>query len=330
MVNGRFLAAAGAASVVALLLTLGHMASKGRYSNLSLLLFPPVLALLLLSIQEQGVVGVIWSYPAVVCFYFILRERWAWVVNAILALAVVPMAVSELEPAIAMQAIVALYVVSVFSIMAVRVIGAQQSRLETMATTDPLTGLLNRTLIVPSLEQAFARNQQTDEPATLLTLDIDHFKNINDTFGHQVGDGVLVGVAQVLVRRLRSTDQIFRMGGEEFAIVLPDTHAEPAHHVAQLLRSTIAGENLIDSYQVTISVGVAKLCPKDTPETWLARADRCLYDAKERGRNRVVTDTPLQPKPGQDWPVPGSARLGAADRTASTMPMPLASRLPLA
>lgn len=295
MYHGRILVGGGVAVVVGLLVILARMSAKGRYSNLALLLFPPVLAFLLLSIKEQGVIGVMWSYPGIVCFYFIFRERWAWVANALLIVTVVPLTASELETAIALRAVVTLYVVSVFSIMAVRVIGVQQARLETMATTDSLTGLLNRSLLVPSLEQAFARHRRSDEPATLLSIDIDHFKNINDTFGHQAGDLVLAGVAEVLRRRLRTTDQLFRIGGEEFAVVLPDTHAEPAHHVAQLLRSTVAGENLIDSHPVTISVGVAKLSLEDTAESWLARADRCLYEAKHDGRNRVVTDTPLRP-----------------------------------
>lgn len=103
-------------------------------------------------------------------------------------------------------------------------------------------------------------------------------------------------MATLIHQRLRATDQIFRIGGEEFAIILPDTAAEPGLHMAQLLRSAVAGHNLIESHPVTISVGVTKLEPSDTTASWFARADRCLYEAKHEGRNRVVTDTPLQPR----------------------------------
>ena len=293
MFQGHIVVGLGVTGIVFVLAVLARVAYKGHFSNLSLVLFPPVLMFLLLSVKEQGITGVMWSYPGIVCFYFIFRERWAWVANAIVIMTVVPVAVAELEPAVAQRATVTLNLVSMFSIMAVRVIGVQQQRLEAMAVTDSLTGLLNRRLLRPSLEQAVARQQRSAEPATLLMIDIDHFKNINDTFGHVAGDQVLAGMAELLKGRLRASDQIFRIGGEEFAIILPDAASRPGHHVAQGLRSAVAGENLIDSHPVTISVGVAKLTKADTPESWLTRADVCLYEAKSDGRNRVVTDTPL-------------------------------------
>ena len=292
MLRGRWILGLGTIVIVVVLAGLGRVAHKGHFSNLSLVLFPPVLAFLLLSIQEQGVIGVMWCYPGIVCFYFIFRERWAWVANAILIMTVVPMAAAELETAIALRAMVTLNVVSMFSIMAVRVIGTQQKRLETMAVTDSLTGLMNRSLLVPSLEQAVARHRRSQERAMLLTIDVDHFKTINDTLGHLAGDRVLVGLAEVLAERLRATDQVFRIGGEEFAIILPDTASEPGRHVAQLVRSAVAGAPLVDTHRVTVSVGVATLTNEDTPESWLARADRCLYSAKRGGRNQVQTDTP--------------------------------------
>lgn len=296
MFLGRLVLGLGATVVVCVLIVLARLAHKGCYSNLSLVLFPPVLAFLLLSIREQGVIGIMWSYPGIVCFYFIFRERWAWIANALLIITVVPMAAAELETAVALRATVTLSVISAFSIMAVRVIGSQQQRLETMAVTDSLTGLLNRSLLRPSLEQAMARLRRNNESACLVVLDVDHFKNINDTFGHMAGDHVLVRMSELLVGRLRATDQVFRVGGEEFAIILPNTASEPGHHVAQLVRSAVAGENLLDGHPITVSVGLARVTTTDTPETWLARADRCLYEAKDDGRNRVVVDTPLRPK----------------------------------
>ena len=296
MFQGRLLLGTGATVIVAILTVMAYSAYQGQFSNFSLLLFPPVLAFLLLSVKEQGVIGVMWSYPGIVCFYFLFRERWAWIANAILIMTVVPLSVAELETAIALRAAVTLSVVSVFSILAVRVMTHQQRRLEQMAVTDSLTGLLNRSLLTPSLEQAFARRRRSDEPATLLTLDVDHFKTINDTYGHLAGDKALMGLADVLRSRLRSTDQIFRIGGEEFAVVLPNTASEPGLHVAQMIRSAVAGEEVLEGHPITVSVGVAALTEIDTAETWLARADRCLYDAKSGGRNLVVTDSP-KPQP---------------------------------
>jgi diguanylate cyclase (GGDEF)-like protein len=295
-IRGRGLLGLGALVVVGLLAFMARMAQKGRLSNLSLLLFPPLLAFLLLSVREQGVIGIMWTYPGIFSFYLIFRERWAWLANAIVIVTVGPVAVAELETEIALRAIATLILVSAFSIMAIRVIGRQQEQLEKMAVTDALTGLLNRSLLTPSLEQALAHHRRTGEPATLLSLDIDHFKNVNDTFGHLEGDRVLAGIADVFRGRLRATDQVFRIGGEEFAIALPNTDAEPGHHIAQLLRSAVAGQNLLDSHRVTISVGVAKLGEDDGTESWLARSDRCMYAAKRAGRNRVITDTPVKPQ----------------------------------
>ena len=190
------------------------MSYRGRRSRFSLVLFPPVLAFLLMSIDQQGVIGVMWAYPGIVIFYFIFQERWAWVANTIIVATVIPAATTTLEPSIALRAAVTLIVVSAFSIMTIRVIASQQARLEEMAITDSLTGLLNRSLLIPSLEQALDRHGRTGEPATLLTIDLDHFKKVNDTFGHVVGDNVLTVVANVLRTRLQPDDLVFRTGGE--------------------------------------------------------------------------------------------------------------------
>ena len=219
MFRGRMLLGLGATVIVCVLIMLARVAYRGHFSNLSLILFPPLLAFLLLSIKEQGVIGVMWSYPGIVCFYFIFRERWAWVANAVLIMTVVPMAAAELETAVALRAMVTLNVVSAFSIMAVRVIGTQQQQLETMAVTDSLTGLLNRSLLGPSLEQSLARKNRSGEPACLLTIDVDHFKNINDTFGHPAGDAVICAVADRIKSCLRESDMVARLGGDEFAII---------------------------------------------------------------------------------------------------------------
>jgi len=295
MFNGKFALGLGATLVVMVLVVLARLSYKGHHSNVSLILFPPVLAFLAMSVQEQGVIGVMWSYPGIVLYYFVFKETWAWVANCLTIVVVVPLSVSVLETDVALRAMVTLIVVSVFSIMAVRVISVQQQRLEALAVTDSLTGLLNRSLLTSTLEQAISRCRRTNEPAALLTIDIDHFKMINDTFGHQAGDQVLVGVANLLKGRLRSTDIVFRAGGEEFVVVLPDTDAEPGHHVAQLLRSAVAGENLLDSQPITVSVGVARLQADDTAESWFLRSDRNLYEAKRLGRNQVKTDAIVDP-----------------------------------
>lgn len=295
MLTGRFVLGLGATAVVGVLLILSWLAYRGRSTVLSLCLVPPVVTFLVLSIHEQGVIGVMWAYPGVVCFYFVLREKLAWIANLVTLATVVPVSVAILDLTVALRAMVTLSVVSVFSIMAVRVIEAQQQRLEEMAITDSLTGLLNRSLFIPTLEQAISRHRRDDVPATLLTLDIDHFKGVNDSHGHSRGDEILTEIARLLVDRLRPTDVVFRTGGEEFAIVLPDTDGEPGHHVGQMLRTAIAGEPLLPGEAVTVSIGAARLHKDDSARSWAARSDQFLYEAKRQGRNRVVADGAIPP-----------------------------------
>lgn len=158
-----------------------------------------------------------------------------------------------------------------------------------LATTDALTGLDNRRHFLDLLEQELARIHRFAEPAALLMLDLDHFKNINDQHGHAAGDAVLKAFAQVVTDSLRKTDRAGRLGGEEFAILLPGTHADAAQAFAERLRSSV--ETLPIAFEnrtlcITVSIGVTGLGPEDVEAT-LRRGDRALYLAKECGRNRV-------------------------------------------
>jgi two-component system cell cycle response regulator len=163
------------------------------------------------------------------------------------------------------------------------------------AVTDPLTGLHNRRYMEGHLKTLVDEAIATGRPLSLLVADIDHFKKINDTFGHAAGDNVLREVAARLRRNTRGIDLACRLGGEEFVIIMPDTDVRHARHVGERMRDCIASSPFqIDngrSVQVTASVGVATLeRPEDTPESVFRRADAALYAAKREGRNRVVAD----------------------------------------
>jgi diguanylate cyclase (GGDEF)-like protein len=123
---------------------------------------------------------------------------------------------------------------------------------------------------------------------SLLMVDVDHFKRVNDEHGHKAGDGVLRGLVQLLRHRARAVDLLFRMGGEEFVLLLPDTPEDAAAGVAEELRQAIAATALLDGKVVTASLGVAGARPEDTVESWLRAADAAMYAAKEAGRNRVA------------------------------------------
>ena len=164
-------------------------------------------------------------------------------------------------------------------------------RLEHLASTDALTGLTSRQAMQTWLEAEVRRARGEHRPLALLSLDIDHFKHVNDTYGHEAGDAVLVTVAAAIQRDRRRGDGAGRWGGEEFAVSLPDCPPEDALPIAEKLRSTIAEQWVIVGEQaisVTVSIGVAGFTPDDTLDDLLRRADQAMYAAKHGGRNRVV------------------------------------------
>ena len=160
-----------------------------------------------------------------------------------------------------------------------------------LSVTDRLTGLYNRLRLDSALEDELRRSQRYSSCFSLVLLDIDHFKSINDTFGHSVGDQVLVTVARLLDEGTRDADVVGRWGGEEFLIICPDTTLEGAIASAEKLRNLVAGHNFSTVGHKTASFGVATVRKNDTASTLMARVDEALYRGKTNGRNRVEAAT---------------------------------------
>ncbi len=168
----------------------------------------------------------------------------------------------------------------------------QEQRLQELATTDPLTGLNNRRAFMERLSEELQLHHRLQYSSSLLMVDFDHFKEINDQYGHQAGDQVLKHFAQVARDCLRQTDLLGRLGGEEFAILLPGTELKGAIHLAELLRERMeSSPTTVENGEIpmTLSIGVTTLCVEDKdPSDVLNRADRALYQAKDQGRNQYV------------------------------------------
>lgn len=166
-----------------------------------------------------------------------------------------------------------------------------EEKLRRLATTDSLTGANNRRYFTERGAEEFARSKRYETPTTMLTLDIDLFKRINDTYGHPVGDEVLKSLVTVCRATLRTTDVFARMGGEEFSALLPETDLEDARKTAERLRKAVEASRVMAEDEVihyTISLGVSELREDDRSlEDLMQRADRALYAAKDAGRNRV-------------------------------------------
>ncbi len=173
-------------------------------------------------------------------------------------------------------------------------IAADELELRRIASTDELTGVLSRRAWLEAAEARINDARQYQWPLALAMIDIDHFKPVNDTYGHAAGDNVIKTVAQAYDRNSRKFDVFGRLGGEEFGLLLPETTPEEAFSIAERHRKAIEAlvTEAAEDIRVTVSTGIAALCPHtDTLETLIANADNALYFAKNAGRNRVCVDS---------------------------------------
>jgi diguanylate cyclase (GGDEF)-like protein len=159
------------------------------------------------------------------------------------------------------------------------------------ALRDPLTGTGNRIAMDQSLAREIAVTRRNKAPLSVLMVDVDHFKHVNDEYGHYTGDEVLRAIAQGLKSQLRNIDRVFRYGGEEFVVLLTDTDRETAVQIGERLRSTVLGlafPHHAPSLTMSISLGCSTLLAGETADSLVQRADSALYVAKREGRNRLV------------------------------------------
>lgn len=267
--------------------------STARGRALPLLLFlgfvPIILALLALSFYKQGFVAALWCYPAIMVFSLMLPEKQAWLANLTLTLMATFMSFQVLELNVAIRVGITLSVVSVFNAIFIRAITNQVQHLEEQVVTDSLTGLTDRILLTSSLEKACLFGIAHEVPMTLIGLDLDHFKSVNDQFGHHAGDNVLRDMGDLLRANIRKSDVVFRLGGEEFLVLLYKTGLEEGCIIAEKLRVAVASLKTLPEKQITCSFGVATFEPGESDKSWMKRADKKLYDAKSSGRNCICS-----------------------------------------
>jgi diguanylate cyclase (GGDEF)-like protein len=253
----------------------------------------------------QAITNVYWLPLGYGCAFVFLSKRAALSLSALLYastfgpilwclhMGTVPASWPADLPAILNNVAVAnlVYVVLLLAIshlrQSVRQTRAHALAMEQVAHTDLLTGLPNRRGLAEHLAVGTALAQREVQSLSVMLIDVDHFKQVNDTHGHAVGDTVLFDLAGVLAPLLRASDRIGRWGGEEFLVVVPATRLKTAADLAERLRAAVAAHAFPQGLRLTISVGVAECGMNDTVEQLLVRADTALYAAKQAGRNRV-------------------------------------------
>lgn len=188
------------------------------------------------------------------------------------------------------------------SMTAMQKLHAELETIRAEAMTDALTGAPNRKLFDMEISRLSSDADLNNTSMVLLMIDIDHFKKVNDNYGHQTGDQVLRLVARVLRDNIKGRDVYARYGGEEFAVILPNTFITDAIKLANMLRESVAGKEVLNRNtgqhlgRVTLSIGVAQLAKGEEPSSVIERADAALYKAKRSGRNQVMAADPYVPK----------------------------------
>lgn len=172
-----------------------------------------------------------------------------------------------------------------------RALEIEKSEFERSSKEDPLTGCLNRAGFSSILLREQENLAKNGSPVSFVIMDIDHFKQINDSFGHNVGDEVLVNLTKLIQGKIRNTDALVRWGGEEFVVLCGDTPIQNAQFLAEKLRMAIENAELIKQQKVTCSFGIAEMIAGEDPKRLFERADKALYSSKENGRNRVTSAT---------------------------------------
>jgi len=272
--------------VVAFIAVIVHVLRTGRHRVAGLLVTLFYSAGMLATVYLRGVAMVYWVYPTTIAAYFILRPRMALAINAVALAALVLILSRQLATLNLLTIVVTIGLVNLFAYIFADRTGLQTRALHTEVERDFLTGVLNRRALDRKLGD-YADERRPHLDSCLLLLDIDHFKSINDEYGHAVGDSVLVRLCTVLRQHTRASDRIFRYGGEEFAIIASGAEPEAAQRLAENLRVAVSLAQLLEQRPVTVSIGVALMDKHTSPREWLVQADQMLYRAKEEGRNTV-------------------------------------------
>ena len=240
-----------------------------------------------LAFYTGGVGALYWASAWIVSCHFVLARKQAIIFNSVFLLLLMPAAWQGLSGSTLLMFLFSQVFIGVTAGVFNWVVFTQEQKLQQVAVRDPLTLAFNRRTMMERVDHTLHLNQRYDTMASLILLDIDHFKRVNDQLGHNVGDSVLKEVVRLLQLRLRRTDVLFRYGGEEFIVLLSATEARVALQLAQQCCRLIRDARILPRRVLTVSCGVAEIVPGESALDWLERCDQALYRAKNSGRNQA-------------------------------------------
>lgn len=241
-----------------------------------------------LLLVTYGSISVMWAFP-ILGAGFLLADRVFGSFSALATLLLTALFSGRFDTPVELWSFVITGVlVSIFSLIFATRTEMQRRQLAEIAIRDPLTKAGNRRALRTVLDEVKRMHAQRGTPASIVLIDLDHFKAINDAYGHEAGDRILIELVEIIYSRLRNGDGVYRLGGEEFVVVLPETDLEGARRVAGKLKRTFATQLEGPGGPITVSIGVAQIGPGESVQQWLARTDQALYSAKDKGRDQIV------------------------------------------
>ncbi|MCW9030990.1 MAG: GGDEF domain-containing protein [Gammaproteobacteria bacterium] len=273
--------------IVGMLMIGSYVAWSRDVRNAGLMLSIVSLGGMCAVVYIKGITLIYWAYPTMVGMYFVISPRLAMIFCLVASLILVPVLVSAMELVQSIAVIMTLIVNNLFAYIFANRMHKQSEELASLVLTDPLTNIGNRRAFNEKINDVMAIVKRSQNSMSVIVVDVDFFKQINDNYGHAAGDRVLIKLVSTISLRIRETDSCYRIGGEEFLVLATNANIEGAKNIADDLRKEIETSSWIENKTITASFGVAELMENETANAWIERADKALYKAKKNGRNRV-------------------------------------------
>lgn len=265
---------------------------SGNNENFNLIFSITYITALLATLYFNGTEYTHWLYAAIASSYFLLSLKNAIFINIMTVIASVPIILSQVSLGNTVNLYTTIALVLFIGYMFTLRNEQQKQQLITLASEDKLTGLKNQKLFYEKLSETIEEHLRAKQKTSLLILDLDNFKRINDRYSYEQGNDVLKSTAKVLKNKLRITDRVYRFEGDKFAVVAFNTTLKGAGHLAELLRDDIQQTKLLANERLTVSIGVAQISMVDDTDSWLKNANTALSGAKISGGNTTFLATP--------------------------------------
>jgi len=236
----------------------------------------------------KGLNMVFWAFPTVGFTYFIMKSYEALSVNIVFIAVITLIFADELTKQQTLSIYPSLILVCLFGFAFSLCAEGQNKKLLRRVSVDTLTGVKSRRSFDDKVYEILESHKRHPNPVSMLIIDLDHFKKINDSFGHKQVDQIVKDLSKTVQSIVRTTDYVYRFGGEEFVVIANYSTLENAAVLAESIREFVTQTASLSKYDLTVSIGVAEIKDRDDADSWFRRADRALYESKESGRNKVT------------------------------------------